>query len=99
MLTKVIDCSYLGGVVIFNKFLCTTVEALSNMVTNSTYFHMMYTVHISPTDPIRLVTVRGLNELLALLVAALERPFASAYASFTKETLTATGQHPEVSLI
>ena len=53
MLTKVIDCSYLRGVVIFNKFLCTAVEALSNMVTNSTYFHMMYTAHISPTDPIR----------------------------------------------
>ena len=98
MLTQVIDCSYLGGVVIFNKFLCTAVEPLSNMVTNSTYFHMMHTAHISPTNPIRLVTVRGLNEW-ALLVAALERPFASANASFTKETLMATGQHPEVSLI
>ena len=63
------------------------------MVTNSTYFHMMHTTHVSPTDPVRLVTVKGLDEW-ALLVAALERPFASA-----KETLVATGQHPEVSLI
>ena len=68
------------------------------MVTNNTYFHMMHTTHVSPTDPVRLVTVRGLDEW-ALLVAALERPFPSANPSFTKETLMATDQHPKVSLI
>ena len=59
---------------------------------------MMHTSYISPTDPVQLVTVWSLNER-ALLVVGLERPFASADSSFTKETLTATGQHPEVMLI